>query len=284
LKGEIVNCSDCGLMCFLLPFEVVSCLLFLGFVGTVAHGEAVWFILIVFLGFHLITQCATSMIDPCGVHAGLTSLKEGITDDEALKILEALRDRPPEIAVVAEAFTTHTTGSGKDRRTHTTVVHTARGKLQYSSWSDKTVCLTGLSKYRQLELLVEPNCNFYDQTTKDDLTALADRLVTECRQHASQVRQRTDVHVGTESFTASRTISDSGTQLACHNILATRSPGVTVSSFWSPCCYRAFCWLCPGSGTLYRILYFLTNRRKVLPVMKIVSSSAVDGFQEANPS
>jgi hypothetical protein len=287
LKREVIKLGDCGLMLFLLPFELVSCLLFLILLGSLVDGlhEGLWFIFIFWAIWHFVTQCAVTAIDPGGVSAGLESLSEGITDDEALKMLESLRAAPPEVEVVAEACNVTSTGSGKNRRTHTTVVHTARETLQYASWSDKTVCLTGLSKYRQLEFRVEPSLTCFDAATQTELDALVKRKVGECNSYSCHhVRSRTDIHVKAESYTFGATIaeaSDGSTELADHNILATRSAGVKVSLFWSPSFYKACCWLCPGAGACYRILYFLTNRRYVLPVPKVVSIGTVAGFQEA---
>jgi hypothetical protein len=283
LKRTVVSCSDCGMMLFILPFEAVSALMCVGIIAFLIDGDFVLFLVIFFAVFHGISQGVIMMIDPGGVYTGLKSLSEGITDDEALKILEGVRNAPPEIEVVAEAYTIHTTGSGKDRRTETRVVHTAKGTLQYVSWSDATVCLTGLDKYSELELSVKPCFTCHDKATSDALAALVDKKVSQCRSHASNVRYRTDIHVKTDSFEMSETAgehSDGSTFLEGHNILATRSPGVKVSALWSPISYRLCCWFCPGLGALYRILYFLTNRRLILPVKKVVSTCAIGGFRE----
>lgn len=279
LKREYLKSGQCGMMLFLLPFEAVAFLTGAGFVASCIFGKPFYFILIFFFGFHFVTQCAICGMDPMGVMAGLSSLSEGITDDEALKILQALRDSPPEIEVLAEAYRTESHGTGKDRRTRHITVHIARNTFQYASFRDTSVCLTGLGKYSQLELSLEPTYNLADEETKKKLAEVVQKTINEALSYTSQVRSRTDVHVKVEKISASRTVEmHSGYWwLDSKNIFATRSPGVKVSGFWSPSFYMFCCCIWPLLGTLYRILYLLTNRRYVLPVQKVVSVNKIDG-------
>jgi len=273
LKQQSIKCGDCGLLMFLLPFELVACLMGVGLIVFLVDGDsdAALGLLIFFVIFHGVTQFAISSIDPGSIHAALSSFSEGITDEEALMTLSELRCTPPVITVTAEAYHTRSTGSGKNRRTETIVDHTECADFQYASWLDTTPRIHGLEMYRHLEIIIEPMLNCDDKQTSDELQNLTNQLEGICQGYGPSVRSRIDIHVKASTLEVFDTISRGSTTLCSHNVLATRSPGVQLSSVWSPSCYMCFCWIFPGAGTIYRIMYLLSNRRVVYPLVKRIS-------------
>eukprot|EP00928_Gymnodinium_smaydae_P069949 TRINITY_DN5389_c0_g1_i1.p1 TRINITY_DN5389_c0_g1~~TRINITY_DN5389_c0_g1_i1.p1 ORF type:complete len:370 (-),score=11.82 TRINITY_DN5389_c0_g1_i1:104-1213(-) len=273
LKRQSIKWFDCGVLMFLLPFEFVACLMGIGSISLLASGdtEAVVAILIFFVFFHGITQCAISIIDPGSIHAALSSFSEGTTDEEAQKTLSELRCTPPVVTVTAEAYHTISRGSGKDRKRETIIDHTERADFQFASWLDTTPRIYGLEKYRQLEIMIVPTFNCDDKRTSEELQSLTQQLEGVCRGYGQSVRSRIDVYVKASALEVYDTVSQGPVTVCSHNILATRSPGVELSRFWSPNVYRCCCWIWPGAGTIYRMIYLLSNRRVVYPLVKRIS-------------
>lgn len=263
---QMTDAGMCGghgaIILFFAAFEGFTCFWMLAVASMMILQGQPFLIVMVAFGymFHFCTQMGLSMADPGRVTATLTSLEEGLEDSDLVGILTDLRRTRPTITVTTQAYHTTSSGSGKNRRTHTHIDHTETAEFPYASWKDVSGAIKGLDDHSVVALEVVSSFQPSDTPTGSKFTALQDRLFNVCSQYRTSVRSETVVSLG-------------GTHpVAGSRVFVSRSPGAKTACWMSTKSYLVCRFAFPGLGTLYRVAFFMSMTNKRYSIIKQVSS------------
>lgn len=246
-------------------FEGIALLLILiFFFSLIGSGSIGLLVLLLFSCiFHVAVQVAIGYFDPGQVTASLDLLeKNELEEKDAACILDDLQKTPVLVYVNGEGYHTDMIHHGNDvtkMEEREVTDRQERKPFKYASWKHIAGSLSVLDTSPIIALELVPQIECADSETTKAKQELHKSVLEACK-HCQLSRSSETVIMSHPRLTICNTL-----------LLMTRSPGVQLPAWIQSSYYKIPRYICPGWGSIFRILFLqrVTNAR--LHLKKMIS-------------